>query len=60
MPTKGKDLVREFQKAGWKLDRVNGSHHILIKGNKTAVIPVHGSRELGIGLEKKLRKSILT
>lgn len=56
MPTKGKDLVKEFQKAGWSLDRINGSHHIMVKGAKTASIPVHGSKELGKGLENKLRK----
>lgn len=58
MPTKGKDLVKEFQKAGWSLDRISGSHHIMVKGTKTVSIPVHGSKELGKGLENKLRKQL--
>lgn len=56
MPTKGKDLVKEFERDGWQLDRVSGSHHIMRKGDKTVSIPVHGAKELGTGLEKKLRK----
>ncbi len=56
MPTKGKDLVKEFEKDGWQLDRVSGSHHMMKKGAQTVSIPVHGSKDLGKGLEKKLRK----
>jgi mRNA interferase HicA len=56
VPTKGKDLVKEFERAGWVRDRVKGSHYIMVKGNQTVSIPVHGSKELGTGLEKKLRK----
>ncbi|MDE6579026.1 MAG: type II toxin-antitoxin system HicA family toxin [Ruminiclostridium sp.] len=39
---KDKDLLKALQKDGWKLVRVNGSHHILQKGQKTETIPVHG------------------
>ena len=56
MATKGKDLVKEFEKDGWQIDRISGSHHIMKKGSQTVSIPVHGAKELGIGLEKKLRK----
>ncbi len=58
MPTKGKDLVKEFQKAGWSIERISGSHHIMVKETKTVSIPVHGSKELGKGLENKLRKQL--
>lgn len=56
MPTNGKELVKEFEKNGWQVDRINGSHHIMKKGNQTVSIPVHGTRDLGKGLERKLRK----
>jgi len=56
MPISGKGLVKLLKKAGWKLDRINGSHHIMVKGNKTATIPVHANRSLGKGLEAKLLK----
>lgn len=54
MPTKGKDLVKEFLKEGWQVDRINGSHYIMKKGNQTVSILVHGAKDLGIGLEKNL------
>lgn len=39
---KDKDLLKLLQKNGWKIERIRGSHHILIKGDKTEVVPVHG------------------
>jgi predicted RNA binding protein YcfA (HicA-like mRNA interferase family) len=29
-------------KNGWIIERVHGSHHILVKGSKTLSLPVHG------------------
>lgn len=52
----GKALVKRLEKAGWKLDRVHGSHHIMVKGDQTLSIPVHSNRDLGTGLLGKLRK----
>ncbi len=40
---KGKELVKLLQKEGWALDRVNGSHHILVKGGKSVSVPVHNT-----------------
>jgi predicted RNA binding protein YcfA (HicA-like mRNA interferase family) len=56
MPISGKQLVKILKKQGWRLDRVNGSHHIMVKDNKTATVPVHGNKSLGKGLEAKLLK----
>lgn len=39
---KDKELLKILLKDGWTEDRQNGSHHILIKGNKTISLPVHG------------------
>ena len=39
---KDKDLLKLLQKNGWKIERIRGSHHILIKGDKTEIVPVHG------------------
>lgn len=51
------DLIRELQRAGWELDRVNGSHHVfkhpVLKGH--VVVP-HPKKDLGIGLVKAIRK----
>ena len=37
-----KDLLTLMQKNGWKVVRVNGSHHILEKDGKIETIPIHG------------------
>ncbi len=52
---KGKDLITLLEKEGWQLDRVRGSHHIMIKGKKTLVIPVH-TKDIGTGLLHKILK----
>lgn len=46
----GKDVIAKLRAAGWKLDRIQGSHHIFVKGGAAVPIPVHGSRDLGAGL----------
>ncbi len=54
---KGKDLVRVLKEHGWVLDRIEGSHHIMIKQGKRPVpIPVHGSRDLPRGLVHRILK----
>lgn len=37
-----KDFVKLLKSEGWKLDRVRGSHHVMIKGSQTISVPVHG------------------
>ena len=50
---KGKELVKLLEQNGWKLDRIRGSHHIMIKGSKTVSVPVHNT-DIGSGLLHKL------
>jgi predicted RNA binding protein YcfA (HicA-like mRNA interferase family) len=45
----GKQVIRLLKENGWVLDRVKGSHHIMIKGTKTVVVPVHGSTDMAKG-----------
>ena len=42
----GKELIKLLKKKGWVLDRINGSHHIMIKEDRTVVVPVHGKKDL--------------
>jgi predicted RNA binding protein YcfA (HicA-like mRNA interferase family) len=56
MPLSGKELVRRLIQEGWVLIRINGSHHILVRNEKTVTVPIHGNRSLGKGLEHKLLK----
>ncbi len=52
----GKELLKLLERDGWSLDRISGSHHIMIKGSKTLSVPVHGNKALGKGLLNKLMK----
>ncbi|MCR5811912.1 MAG: type II toxin-antitoxin system HicA family toxin [Lachnospiraceae bacterium] len=54
----GKELVKKAQEAGWEIDRIASSHHIMVKGNKTVSIPVHAGKALGQGLLNKLLKQL--
>jgi len=47
----GKDAVRALRKLGFRLDRIEGSHHMLVKDEcpNTVVVPVHGARPLPRG-----------
>ena len=50
-----KDFIRRLLKEGWEIDRIEGSHHILKKGNETVSIPVH-NKDMGKGLLHNLLK----
>jgi len=52
----GKHLVDLLKKDGWKLDHVRGSHHVMKKGSKILVVPVHAGKDLGKGLLNKIMK----
>ena len=52
---KDKELLRLLQRSGWKIDRINGSHYILIKGNQTISLPIHG-KDMKKGLETAILK----
>jgi predicted RNA binding protein YcfA (HicA-like mRNA interferase family) len=51
-----KDLVKKLKKDGWIEDRVNGSHHILLKDDITLSVPVHGNEDLKPGILNSLLK----
>jgi len=40
----GKELVKLLKAEGWALARMEGSHHILVRGTKTISVPVHGKK----------------
>ena len=54
----GKEAIKRLQAAGWVLDRINGSHHIMYKpGHLPVAVPAHGNRDLGIGLIKSIERA---
>lgn len=55
---KSADLIRELQDAGWVVDRVRGSHHVLKHPGRSGHITVpHPKKDLGIGLVRAIRKA---
>lgn len=46
----GKEVIAKLKAAGWALERIHGSHHIMAKGGKAVPVPVHGTRDIGAGL----------
>lgn len=46
----GKELLKCLEKAGWRIVRISGSHHILRKGSETIILPVHGNADLKPGI----------
>lgn len=51
------DLIRELKVAGWTVDRVRGSHHILVHPRHPGIVVVpHPKKDLGKGLVNAIRK----
>jgi predicted RNA binding protein YcfA (HicA-like mRNA interferase family) len=54
---KSADLIRELNAAGWKLDRIRGSHHVFRHPDRPGHIVVpHPKKDLGKGLVAAIRK----
>ena len=51
-----KELLKKLKKDGWIEERVEGSHHVLKKGDRTEVIPVHGNKDIPKGLLNAILK----
>ena len=50
-----KDLLKLLKKNGWRLIQINGSHHVLQKGEQTITVPIHG-KDVPIGLLSRILK----
>lgn len=55
---KGQTLIKILLKQGFILNRINGSHHILIHSQKhiTLSVPVHKGKTLGKGITLSIIK----
>jgi predicted RNA binding protein YcfA (HicA-like mRNA interferase family) len=65
LPTvKGREVVRALQRAGFFIDRVVGSHHMMVHRDDhrhTVTVPVHGARDIKTGtLRSIIRQAGLT
>ncbi|WP_292993594.1 type II toxin-antitoxin system HicA family toxin [Nitrosomonas sp.] len=52
----GKQIIKRLESEGWKLERVNGSHHMMKKDGKLVPVPVHGSRDVKPGTFHSIEK----
>jgi predicted RNA binding protein YcfA (HicA-like mRNA interferase family) len=51
------DLIRVLEAAGWRLDRIRGSHHVFRHPDRPGLIVApHPKKALGVGLIKAIRK----
>ncbi len=60
----GKRVVQALQRAGFFVDRVVGSHHVMVfpgDPTRTVIVPVHGARDLKPGtMRAVIRQAGLT
>ena len=51
------ELIRQLRRAGWVLDRINGSHHVFNHLVRPGIVVVpHPKKDLGLGLLKAIRR----
>jgi predicted RNA binding protein YcfA (HicA-like mRNA interferase family) len=56
----GKRFATLAEEKGWRLARINGSHHIYTQEGRMErlVIPIHGNQTLKQGLQRSLMKIV--
>jgi predicted RNA binding protein YcfA (HicA-like mRNA interferase family) len=52
----GKQIIDKLKAAGWTLARINGSHHVMVKGGDSVPVPAHGTKDVGPGLLAKIAR----
>jgi predicted RNA binding protein YcfA (HicA-like mRNA interferase family) len=59
MPPSGKDFVNALEKAGFVVDRVKGSHHMLShEDGRRTTVPVHRNEDTQVGLYRSTLKDV--
>jgi predicted RNA binding protein YcfA (HicA-like mRNA interferase family) len=56
MPISGKEVIKRLKRLGWTEISQRGSHVKLAKDQQITTVPVHGSRDLQIGLIRAIEK----
>ena len=56
MPISGKRIIQILLSRGWIVVSQRGSHVKLVKDGKVTQVPIHGNRDLGIGLIRAIEK----
>lgn len=55
---KSSELHKLIKASGWKHIRTSGSHYIYEKNGKRYPVPYHGAKEVGKGIESKIKKEM--
>ena len=55
---KSDEFHRVVRANGWSVVRQSGIHIIYRKGNMTYPVPYHKGKEIGTGLERKMRREM--
>lgn len=55
---KSSEFHKMVRKNGWIYLEAEGSHYIYEKDGRRYPVPFHGAKELGKGLEMKMRKEM--
>lgn len=58
LPMKYDKILWLIRVNGWEVIRQSGSHVIYRKGTRTYPVPYHQGKELGKGLERKIKKEM--
>jgi predicted RNA binding protein YcfA (HicA-like mRNA interferase family) len=56
VPPSGKEVLAHLKKCGWTVVQQRGSHIKMRKGSTMVIVPLHGNKDLGIGLLRALEK----
>lgn len=49
-------MITQRHNPAGKIDRIHGSHYIMVKGSQTITVPVHGNQDLKPGLLNAILK----
>ncbi len=55
---KSSELHKLIKRNGWVLLRTKGSHYIYEKDGRNYTAPFHGTKEVGKGIEIKIKKEM--
>lgn len=56
---KSSEFHKLVRRNGWVFIKAEGSHYLYTKNGRVYPVPFHGAKELGKGLERKMKKEML-
>ena len=55
----GRKIIRALERHGFKTDRINGSHHVMIHPDgRSTTVPVHGGRDVPRGTLRGILRDV--